>query len=83
MGLAKNRYHHEIGRKKIRRMVYSDPEKLIFHIRLFPVLGQYQINIEFPYSNISAPRIAELFHLLAVLAKQARAVKRQPGFRTE
>ena len=28
-GLAKNRYCHEIGRKKIRRMVYSDPEKLI------------------------------------------------------
>ena len=27
-GLAKNRYHHEIGRKKIRRMVYSDREKL-------------------------------------------------------
>ena len=29
MGLAKNRYYHEIGRKKIRQMVYSDPEKLI------------------------------------------------------
>ena len=29
-GLAKKRYYHEIGRKKIRRMVYSDPEKLIW-----------------------------------------------------
>ena len=28
-GFTKNRYHHRIGRKKIRRMVYSDPEKLI------------------------------------------------------
>ena len=28
-GLAKNRYYHEIGRKKIRRVVCSDPEKLI------------------------------------------------------
>ena len=28
MGFTKNRYHHRIGRKKIRRMVYSDPEKL-------------------------------------------------------
>ena len=28
MGLAKNGYHHEIGRKKIHQMVYSDPEKL-------------------------------------------------------
>ena len=27
-GFTKNRYHHRIGRKKIRRMVYSDREKL-------------------------------------------------------
>ena len=37
-GLEKNRYYHEIGRKKIRRMVYSDPEKLIGRptFRTFP-----------------------------------------------
>ena len=33
----KNRYYHEIGRKKIRRMVYSDPEKLIGR----PIFGTF------------------------------------------
>ena len=36
-GLAKNRYHHRIGRKKIRRMVYSDREKLIGR----PIFGTF------------------------------------------
>ena len=47
-GLANNCYYYEIGRNKIRDMVYSDPEKLI---------GR-QILSFFPFVSLFSPDFA-------------------------